>query len=106
GIGVAVRFPSAEGTHVRRGDADLRILRGTWRRTLHEFRERLGGLLCIQGISRAGMRRLSLRGGRELIYSSHAELFEFFIFQKAGGAQRVIEVLLDLAHLNLASNLH
>src|SRR5579864_5070549 len=52
------------------------------------------------------MRGLSLGCGRELVDPSDPELLEFLIFQETGGAQRVIEVLLDFADLNFTCNTH
>ena len=104
GISVAIRFPTAKGADVRRGDADERIFRAWGRGALHEFSNGLARFVGVVGISGAGVRRIALGRRDEFVDARQALHFKGFVFEESSLAERVEQMLFEFADLDFAGD--
>src|ERR1700730_10286257 len=83
-----------------------RRLVGSRLRSVHVSVKGLAGLLSVVRVSRSRMRSFPFRRGLELVDSTAPELLEFLVFQEAGLAQCLIEVLSQAPPLNFTGQPH
>ncbi len=106
-VGRAVALPAAFRAHVRRGDAEQVAigLRGG-RFAVHVAGHGFAQFTGVLGVRRPGMRRFAHRLFRELAPALRLHPLECLVFQEPGGAERIHQVLFDVAHFQAAGDPH